>query len=374
MSLSEELQSIGDELRQGAAFATDPDLLKPVKALEQAASSVGKSSGDSWLGYQSCVYYAGFNPPPAGAFFSSEWGLIETMTRLGSRGDWRVYTRDDVVAEIERRAGGADISQMEAAASAAAAFFDDAQARIVSLLSGALRRDENDSYLADLLEKAKSQRIFSAGDFLNAKSPKGQLMSRDSDALTGGIQAPPHEAVIAKILACTYPAEACLALGKIAARSSAHLASAAELRLTGKSGTHVFIGHGRSPVWKDVRDFLRDRVHLPFDEFNRVPVAGITNISRLSEMLDSAAIAFLIMTGEDEQPDGKLHARLNVVHEAGLFQGKLGFTRAIVLLEDGCEEFSNIHGLGQIRFPIGNIAAVFEEIRAVLEREGIIES
>ena len=29
--------------------------------------------------------------------------------------------------------------------------------------------------------------------------------------------------------------------------------------------------------------------------------------------------------------DGDLQARMNVVHEAGLFQGRLGFTKAIVL-------------------------------------------
>jgi hypothetical protein len=40
-----------------------------------------------------------------------------------------------------------------------------------------------------------------------------------------------------------------------------------------------------------------------------------------------------------------------------LFQGRLGFDRATVLLEEGCEKFSNIHGLGRIRFPKGNISA-----------------
>jgi predicted nucleotide-binding protein len=103
-----------------------------------------------------------------------------------------------------------------------------------------------------------------------------------------------------------------------------------------------------------------------------VPIAGITNIARLSEMLDAAGIAFLVMTGEDEQVDGRLRARMNVVHEAGLFQGRLGFTRAIILLEESCEEFSNVQGLGQIRFPEGNIRAAFEEIRQVLEREGLL--
>lgn len=139
-------------------------------------------------------------------------------------------------------------------------------------------------------------------------------------------------------------------------------------------GTNVFIGHGRSHLWRELKDFVEDRLSLPVDEFNRVPVAGITNIARLSEMLDAAAIAFLVMTGEDEQSDGTIHARMNVVHEAGLFQGRLSFTRAIVVIEDGCEEFSNIQGLGQIRFPKGNIKAAFEEIRQVIEREGIIES
>jgi predicted nucleotide-binding protein len=90
-------------------------------------------------------------------------------------------------------------------------------------------------------------------------------------------------------------------------------------------------------------------------------------------MLDQACIAFLVMTAEDEQADGNLHARMNVIHEVGLFQGRLGFDRAIVLLEEGCQEFTNIQGLGQIRFPKGNISAIFEDVRQVLEREGIVE-
>src|SRR5215831_13753155 len=138
-------------------------------------------------------------------------------------------------------------------------------------------------------------------------------------------------------------------------------------------GTNIFIGHGRSLVWRELKDFLEDRLGLSVDEFNRVPVAGIATSTRLSEMLDAAAFAFLVMTAEDEQTDGTMRARENVIHEVGLFQGRLGFARAIVLVEDECKEFSNIHGLGQIRFPTGNIAAKFEDIRAVLEREGVIK-
>ena len=118
-------------------------------------------------------------------------------------------------------------------------------------------------------------------------------------------------------------------------------------------GHRVFIGHGHSPSWRDLEDFITNRLKLPCDDFNRVPTAGMTIPERLEQMLDEACIAFLVMTGEDEQADRKLHARMNVIHEAGLFQGQLGLKKAIILLEDGCEKFSNIHGVVEIRFPIG---------------------
>ncbi len=138
-------------------------------------------------------------------------------------------------------------------------------------------------------------------------------------------------------------------------------------------GEKIFIGHGHSNVWKDLRDFLERRLGLSCDDFEAVATAGIPHAERLGEMLDNAAFAFLVLTGEDETGDGRLTARANVIHEVGLFQGRLGFRRAIVLLEEGCEEFSNIAGLGQIRFPTGDVMAKSEEIRRVLERDELVE-
>ncbi len=136
--------------------------------------------------------------------------------------------------------------------------------------------------------------------------------------------------------------------------------------------TQVFIGHGHTAAWKDIRDFVAGRLGLEYQEFNSQPQAGKSTKERLEEMLSSSAFALIIMTAEDETKDGKVRARENVVHEAGLFQGKLGFERAIILREEGCEEFSNIKGLVQIEFPRGNIMAVSEEVRRTLEREGLI--
>ena len=138
------------------------------------------------------------------------------------------------------------------------------------------------------------------------------------------------------------------------------------------AGNRVFIGHGRSLLWLQLKDFIRDRCGLLCDEFNLEPAAGMSTTERLESMLGQAEFAFVVMTAEEKHVDGLVYARPNVIHETGLFQGKLGTRRAIVLLEDGCSDFSNISGLAQIRFPKENIRASFEDIREVLEREGLV--
>lgn len=139
-----------------------------------------------------------------------------------------------------------------------------------------------------------------------------------------------------------------------------------------KNPGKIFIGHGRSLIWKDLKDFLYDKLHLDWDEYDRHSVLGMTTKERLEQMLERAIFAFLILTAEDKHVDGNYYARHNVIHEAGLFQGRLGFRKAILLLEEGCQSFTNITGLHTINFPKGDLMARSEEIRRVLEREGIV--
>jgi hypothetical protein len=118
-----------------------------------------------------------------------------------------------------------------------------------------------------------------------------------------------------------------------------------------KQQAKVFIGHGANAQWKDLKDHLHEKHGYEVEAYEIGSRAGHTIRDVLEEMLDKSSFALLVMTGEDETKDGKVHARQNVVHEAGLFQGRLGFSRAIVLLEQGTEEFSNIAGIQQIRSP-----------------------
>lgn len=141
------------------------------------------------------------------------------------------------------------------------------------------------------------------------------------------------------------------------------------LRVTA-SGKKIFIGHGRSSEWLKLKSFLSDRLSVSCDEFNIEPTAGIHTTDRLETMLLEAGMAFLVMTAEDKHVDGTIHARENVIHEIGLFQGQLGSRRAIVMIEEGCAKFSNLAGLTVILFSQNDISARFEDIRRVLEREG----
>lgn len=142
----------------------------------------------------------------------------------------------------------------------------------------------------------------------------------------------------------------------------------------GSAQVSVFVGHGGSRVWLELKDFLEQRLKLPVIEFNRESPAGVATSERLAQMLSEAHFAFLVFTAEDPRGDGSMHARENVIHEAGLFQGRLSFRKAIILFEEGCQEFSNIHGLGQIRFRRNDLSSAYEEIRKVLEREGILST
>ena len=129
----------------------------------------------------------------------------------------------------------------------------------------------------------------------------------------------------------------------------------------------MFIGHGHSQDWKQLRDHLRDVHGFKIEAYESGPRAGLTIEHVLQTMLEKASIAFLVMTGEDETVAGNINPRLNVVHELGLFQGKLGFHKAIILLKDGATEFSNIEGIQQIRFT--NIKEVFGDVVGTINRE-----
>ena len=372
--LADEFSALASRLRQISEEASEPAIVEPLERLKAASLEIGEAWSGSPIGYQARVYYENFAPPPPGANFSSEWGFAEAFSNY-TAGEWREYTHKDVIDAIRRVAGNPNLSRVKEESERARKALSDRKAEAASLFTAAIS-EHDDSLLVELKSSAEQVLAGTEQQYCQAVLPSGHIMSRDMRALTAGVAVAPHYAVQAEVLALKAPFDACGDLAALAQRAATHLTRLCSGRSSASraTGTAVVIGHGRSLLWRELKDFVHERLGLPWDEFNRVPVAGMTNIERLTQMLDAAAVAFLVLTAEDELADGSVAARQNVIHEVGLFQGRLGFTRAIVLLEEGCSEFSNIEGLGQIRFPIGRIGAWFEELRRALEREGLLQA
>jgi predicted nucleotide-binding protein len=134
----------------------------------------------------------------------------------------------------------------------------------------------------------------------------------------------------------------------------------------------IFIGHGRSRLWARVKLYLDNELKVATVSYESESRVGESIVPVLGGFLDQATFAVLILTGEDDTADGQLRARQNVIHEAGLFQGRLGFKKAVLLVQDNVEEFSNVAGLQHIPFSGQAIEQTFYELQRVLKREGIV--
>ncbi|MFI5322488.1 MAG: hypothetical protein ACHQ6U_02900 [Thermodesulfobacteriota bacterium] len=302
--VNEELLKIAEHLEIYRELSEKPEVKSPLESLDMAATDVGKSWSGSWLGYLSKIYYKNLDPPPANAHFSQEWGFMRTSFVQGSVGEWQECDEDGIKEAIYKLADNPDLSFAEKLCEDAENSFNDKKQEILSLLSIANPK-QLDPFLTSLEEQVKVLKIYSKYEIIRGLQPSGKLYSRDSLAVTQGLQTPPHIAVLIDIMSLRQPPEICLKLSLIARKAGSHVSrlDSTKSRME-KIGTNVFIGHGGSQIWRELKDYIQYRLRLPWDEFNRVPVAGITNIARLSEMLDLAAIAFLVMTAEDEHADG----------------------------------------------------------------------
>ncbi len=144
-------------------------------------------------------------------------------------------------------------------------------------------------------------------------------------------------------------------------------------RKISKGGGKVFIGHGRSQLWARVQLFLQDDFKLETLTFESESRTSETIVNVLEDFLNDASFAILIMTAEDETSEGNIRARQNVIHEAGLFQGRLGFDRVVILKQSETEEFSNIAGLQYIPFTGDNIEQCFYELQRKFKKSGMIK-
>ena len=366
-----ELSALIDKLQLKVTDTKASADLEELRAIERKAMDVGKSSSGSWLGYHANVYWRGFGEPPPGKHFDVEHGIGGDMF-VRPDPNWIEYSSADVQSAILGQYDALTLLRGVEKAQALTENFESTKQGVLGII-GALGPVDRIPGGQSILKAIEDARIPSKPALIDVFNPKRQIITGDHLALNQGPRAPTWVVMAAEAQLLRAAVESSDRLLQSMNRLAMTLRlQAAERAQIGRSGVNVFIGHGRAPAWRELKDFVQERLGLPYDEFNRVPVAGLATTHRLQQMLDAAAVAFIVMTAEDESADGRLQARMNVIHEAGLFQGRLGFEKTFLLLEEGCEEFSNIHGLGQIRFPKGRISAIFEDVRGVLERERLV--
>ncbi len=137
-------------------------------------------------------------------------------------------------------------------------------------------------------------------------------------------------------------------------------------------GSAVFLGHGGSHLYHEVLNFLSHDCGVKVETFERNKYVGGQIIGVLQKMLDQCGFAVVVATAEDAMKDpANARARQNVVHEIGLFQGRLGFDRVAILRQDGIESWSNIDGLLVLPFKGDDVKQTFLELQRAIRAMGL---
>lgn len=218
----EELLEIADRLGDAAKRAGAPEIADPLRRLEEAATRVGKAWSGSALGYHTRIYYRGLKPPPPGDHFNQEWGMQDSWPIAATTGDWVECDPDDIERTIRGLAGNPDLGPGRDLAVRAEALFGSTKSEVLSILT-TVAADRVDSFISSIREQVEQTTIRSKAQVLRGWLPSGQLMSRDSLAVTQGLQPPPHLTVLAEVVGLRQAPVACGHLAELARKAGSHL-------------------------------------------------------------------------------------------------------------------------------------------------------
>ena len=189
--LAEQLFATADKLDELVKRAESSTIAKPMHKVRDAAKEVGRAWSGGWLGYHSRVYYANFQPVPAGATFSTEWGFDTSYVTHPTIGDWAEFTFDEVRGHVFAVAGVKSLDAAEEFAKKSGEVFQEAREEVLSVLTLAFQNAE-DPFLTRLKSQVEGLKLTSQFDYARAVQPRGQFMTRDMHAVQHGMQTPPH--------------------------------------------------------------------------------------------------------------------------------------------------------------------------------------
>lgn len=164
---------------------------------------------------------------------------------------WATYTFDGIAKALRSRATNPGLDEIRDVARKVAPRIEHAREELISVLTS-LKETTGDSYILRLLEKANETERRSGQDFINVMTPRHGMTS-DPSAMNGPA-VPPHVSVQAEVMEIHLTGGFAKDLGAIAQQAAMHLGLKLKTRRSVHGGTKVFIGHGRSAAWRDLKD------------------------------------------------------------------------------------------------------------------------
>jgi sugar/nucleoside kinase (ribokinase family) len=144
-------------------------------------------------------------------------------------------------------------------------------------------------------------------------------------------------------------------------------------RVRAPAPRRVLLAHGESEDWEEVYRFLTQSCNLDVLDFDGE--IGRTNsetlVTALSNSVEECGFAVCILA-ERTVDNATVRASQSVVQQAGIFQGRYGFGRVALLVQEGCEVLSNVAGIIRLDYRAGAVDRTFIELEQMFVREGVM--
>ena len=121
----------------------------------------------------------------------------------------------------------------------------------------------------------------------------------------------------------------------------------------------VFVFHGRNPLWKQVAEFVENKLEIEALALDPEDDGDVTDIDALDQASEDASHAIVVVTADDD--------REKTLHAIGYFQGLYGPNNVLVLRESSVEEFGSVSGVIYLAFEGREIASTFPAVAEEIE-------
>ncbi len=258
-----EIKDIESRLESSIENKKIIESMETLVSLEQTCAQIAQAWSGGWLGYHAFIYKRDLKPRKPGESFDLEWGQYGAFGNT-STGEWSEFDPEALVQQIYAASSLTNPNSIFDLESDLEDAFQNAKDDLIIVFeANALSAD---AFLAATLEEWKgSQSHISYSDYVTLLVGKKQLITRDQRAVQGSLQVPPHIRVLGRVIEFKSHISSIQELLKLARKATKYI-EARESSITRRiavssvTGNKIFLGHGRSALWRELKDLLSERL------------------------------------------------------------------------------------------------------------------